>query len=62
MMNPAGNDVCLRQMMCALRHIAAKQHIIFAAGEYIIKNTPCAIYGNGTGGVCIRDLMLVRGA
>ena len=34
--------------------------MIIPLREYIIKNTPCAIYGNGTGGVCIRDLMLVR--
>ena len=52
MMSPAGNDVCLRQMICALRHI------ISAAGECIIKNTPCAIYGNGTGGVCLYQMIL----
>ena len=49
-------------MIIPLREHIIAQHIISAAGECIIKNTPCAIYGNGTGGVCIRDLMLVRGA
>ena len=42
-------------MIIPLREHIIAQHIIFAAGECIIKNTPCAIYGNGTGGVvCIR--------
>ncbi len=36
--------------------------MIIPLREHIIKNTPCAIYGNGTGGFCIRDLVLVRGA
>ncbi len=45
-------------MIIPLREHIIAQHIIFAAGEYIIKNTPCAIYGNGTGGVCLYQMIL----
>ena len=43
-MSPAGNDVCLRQMMCAVRHIAAKrliiaQHIMFSKRTHHVPPT-----------------------
>lgn len=32
--------------------------MIIPLREHIIKNTPCAIYGNGTGGVCLYQMIL----